>query len=86
MSHKKAKQERKFLRRTELKLKPILPQAFEELDGDEAQVTEWFVAASYLANLFPEKPPTDFLPSNIESVGKNWAQNFAMDLLGEDFK
>ena len=86
MSHKKAKQQRKFLRTAEAKLKPILPQAFEELEGDEDRVAEWFVAASYLANLFPERPAPDFLPSKIDSVGKAWAQDFAMDLLSEDFK
>ena len=84
MSHKSAKKERKFLKIAEEKLKPILPLAIQELGSDEDKVTDWFAVASYLANLFPERPSAEFLPSKIENLGKNWAQDFAAALFGED--
>lgn len=83
MSHKEAKKQRKFLKTAEEKLKPILPMAFEELNGDEDAITEWFLAASYLANLFPEQSAEEFLPSKLENIGESWVQDFAKSVLGE---
>lgn len=68
MSHKKAKQQRRFLRNLLNQLNPIADRALEEVNGNFDMYDKWASVAIGARLLSPQTPLEEFLPNRLDET------------------
>ena len=76
MGQKQIKRERKALRTLFKTLAPIIPDAMEELEGDEELFMKWATIASFILQVIPNLSVYKVLPSRLDETIKQHEGTF----------